>query len=125
MWQDGTKTLFDPCPVGWRVPSSGEGAADPWQALQTSTGAWVTEAGTTGWQQNAPAVTGGTAWIPTAGYRRWDSGSCFFSQVEGNNWSSHLSPDRYWILRIMYGSIDSGGGCYYLAIGFPVRCVRE
>ena len=107
------------------MPKSGEGANDPWSALKTTTGNWVTEAATTGWRQNAPAVIGGSAWIPAAGYRRWDIGSPYFAKSEGNNWSSHRTPDRYWILRITSGSIDSGGGCNYIAIGFPVRCIRE
>ena len=125
LWQDALKTLFDPCPTGWRVPKSGERANDPWSALKTTTGNWVTEAATTGWRQNAPAVIGGTAWIPAGGYRKWDAGWYFHVQNEGNQWSSHRTPDRYWILRIMPSSLDNGGDCNYIAIGFPVRCIRE
>ena len=125
LWQDGMKTLFDPCPTGWRVPQSGEGTHDPWSALKIETGNWATEAETTGWWQNIPAVNRGPAWIPQAGYRIWYLGNIGMVHTEGNNWSSHLSPDRYWILRITSGSIDNGGGCNYPAIGFPVRCIRE
>lgn len=125
LWRDAVKTLFDPCPAGWRVPLSGEGAADPWSALKTTTGSWITESETTGWRQDSPAVIGGSAWIPAAGYRQWASGSPYYSQSEGNNWSSHRTPERYWILRIAPTYLDSGGGCNYIAIGFPVRCIRE
>ncbi|MCC8061882.1 MAG: hypothetical protein LIO68_01375 [Rikenellaceae bacterium] len=111
--------------MGWRVPRSGEGANDPWNALKTTTGSWLTESGTTGWRQDAPVVTGGAAWLPQGGYRVWYTGYIGMVHAEGNNWSSHLTPDRYWILRTTSANFDSGGGCNYLAIGFPVRCVRE
>ena len=107
------------------MPKSGEGANDPWSALKTATGSWIAESGTTGWRQNDPAVIGGTAWISAGGYRKWDSGGHFNVQTEGNNWSSHRTPGRYWILRIVPANIDNGGGCDYIAIGFPVRCIRE
>lgn len=31
--KDGNKTVFDPCPAGWRVPTSGIGTASPWYDL--------------------------------------------------------------------------------------------
>ena len=30
LWQDNKKTLFDPCPAGWRVPRGGTDIETPW-----------------------------------------------------------------------------------------------
>jgi hypothetical protein len=37
---DGSKSVFDPCPEGWRVPTSGEGALSPWYGISMDNGTW-------------------------------------------------------------------------------------
>lgn len=38
---DGSKTEFDPCPRGWRVPVSGFGNASPWYNCLTAGAPWL------------------------------------------------------------------------------------
>lgn len=38
---DGSKTEFDPCPRGWRVPVSGFGNASPWYDCLTNGAPWL------------------------------------------------------------------------------------
>ena len=38
---DGSKTEFDPCPRGWRVPVSGVGASSPWSGYSTAGVPWL------------------------------------------------------------------------------------
>lgn len=52
-------------------------------------------------------------------------GNVSLVSVEGNNWSSSVTSSYYLILRFSSAYIDNGGGCNFLSIGFPVRCVRE
>ncbi|MDE6499807.1 MAG: hypothetical protein K2K83_03775 [Rikenella sp.] len=79
LWQDGTKTLFDPCPSGWRVPrSSGDAElANPWHAFELDNGSWngLTEITPhSGYRWSSPIVFGGSAWYPTALRRYYTTG---------------------------------------------------
>lgn len=38
---DGSKTEFDPCPRGWRVPTSDAGTASPWYGCRTAGVPWL------------------------------------------------------------------------------------
>lgn len=38
---DGSKTPFDPCPRGWRVPVSGAGSDSPWYGCATAGSPWL------------------------------------------------------------------------------------
>lgn len=124
LWQDGLKTLFDPCPAGWRVPLSGAESLRPWNSLTIANGPWY---GTT---DNTDPSAGrmfqsGTVWYGATGGRSQRSGFLSWVCEWCHVWSSTLTPEQYWIFRFNFGQIDEGGQTHAPAIGLSVRCVRE
>ncbi|WP_298064383.1 DUF4906 domain-containing protein [uncultured Rikenella sp.] len=119
LWQDNTKTLFDPCPVGWRVPRSGI-----WENVTTANAVWEAThgAGNTGvrlWN----IVLGGPAWYPAQGYRDGGSGNVTGGTVSAADWSSTASGSGATAWSISNPVQLPGAGAR--ANGYAVRCVKE
>lgn len=80
LWgNNSSKTIYDPCPPGWRVPSSGAGYASPWSGLALNEGTW--NAGIT-W--SLPYDLG---YYPTSGYLAENANSVLVG-VSGYCWSA-------------------------------------
>ncbi len=126
-WTESTKSMYDPCPVGYRVPEGGENGF--WStALGTSS---ATSAGTKWDSTNSCrhwTLADGTtaAWYPAVG-RRYDNGGALdYVGSSGYYWSA--SP------YLSYGSaaynfvISAYASVYptynnYRSVGCSVRCV--
>src|SRR5574344_1807154 len=117
-----TKTTYDPCPAGWRIPTKTElyaliGNADNkgnWTQKDGQNGRWFD--GTT----NTSQTTG--VFLPAAGGRSYD-GSADVRGSNGDYWSSTPSGARAYILSFYDGiAIMSSGTRAY---GFSVRCVKD
>jgi uncharacterized protein (TIGR02145 family) len=109
----GVKTIYDPCPAGWRVPAYRSGVS-PWDGLSTTGASW--DSGYT-WTS--------IGFWPAAGFRYSSSGSLNTVSSEGYYWSA--SPNNtsygyylYFTSGTMYSVIVSKR-----AIGISVRCVQE
>jgi uncharacterized protein (TIGR02145 family) len=76
-----TKTIYDPCPAGWRVPDGGENGV--WAKASSNKDSTQ---GTYG--RNFGKVLGAdeTIWYPAAGYVRKSNGELF--SASGNYWSA-------------------------------------
>ncbi|MDR1671723.1 MAG: fimbrillin family protein [Alistipes sp.] len=59
---DGSKSPYDPCPEGWRVPTSGAGNKSPWYGLSTGDGTWSSTNYSRGWTFD------NLGFIPAGGY---------------------------------------------------------
>ncbi len=131
-WQS-EKTVYDPCPAGYRVPDGG------------STGIWSIAFGTSDrFDENAyDSAKGGfnfgsrvstkkltdtstDCWYPSAGYLYYGNGSLYNVGSNGGYWS--CSPNGISAYNLYF----SGDGSVYpsdyysgRAGGFSVRCVRE
>jgi len=137
LWGGATvvyKTLYDPCPVGWRVPAFLNGAY-PWTGIETSDR--LSESWTIYEQYGVRLFPGNKYgedsyqyedYYPAAGSRGAAGGALFMVDYSGNYWGA--SP-RY----RTYG-YESGGAAMYFntvvqsyggfrANGFSVRCVKE
>ena len=114
-----TKTIYDPCPLGWRVPPSGANEASPWYGITTSTGTWTSGSSTTpaGW------TWGSSSW-PAAGCRDNGSGALDVVGSYGRYWSATPSSNLAYYLYFISGSMGPSNYSYR-AYGFPVRCVVE
>jgi uncharacterized protein (TIGR02145 family) len=122
-WADNTKTTDDPCPTGYRVPTTAQ-----WDAvLANNAGSDVG----TNWTMNSNTnySTGrsyGTAlMLPAAGFRNDTDGELLFRGDYGYYWSSTGSSTvNAWGLGFSSGGAvtDGGGNRRY---GFSVRCVVE
>jgi uncharacterized protein (TIGR02145 family) len=118
------KTIFDPCPAGWRVPTWCE-SQSPWSAL----GSGNIEMSSIGTWNNH-----GVTWIPisagfwpAAGSRDHETGTLKYSGVNGDYWSSSaFSSGVYtgYCLIFNHNSVSTSP-MYCRAGGFSVRCVKE
>jgi hypothetical protein len=117
-----SKTIFDPCPKGWRVPTSGEGSASPWLGMG-----------------NPPMWLFGPIWYsgdyyPATGYRSSMTGELFnFSRIS-YYWSAvaYVNPDDYvgdngkaysFYVDFLYSVATHAR--YSRAMGQSVRCAKN
>ena len=122
------KGVYDPCPVGYRVPDGGENGL--WAtALGTSSS---TSAGTTWDSTNKgrhwPLADGTTAaWYPAVGYRSHSSGALYYVGSNGYYWSASPYPsDSYYAYELCFNNADVRPAKYdYRGQGQSVRCVKE
>ena len=120
-----TKSIYDPCPAGWRVPDGG------------SYGVWSKASGSTlGFEHTFSSSNEGmnfsgkfgsasTIWYPASGYRYYGDGSLYSVDYEGYYWSA--SP---FVCRACYLDFDGLGDVYpsyydFRADGQSVRCLQE
>ena len=122
LWRDALKTLFDPCPAGWRVPL---GASSPWNAFYAEnrgyvSGYWDPESLGARWA--APAVSGGSVWYPAAGLRSRDFGSLNDTGIRGLYLTTTAgTTPPYFNIEMKRAYINTA----YRSYGFSVRCIRE
>ena len=118
-WASG-KTIYDPCPAGWRVPDGGP--EDIWAESGLSRTA-VYDPECHGFRFN---VKGGQAWYPLAGQIAPVSCELIDAGEECSYFS--VTPFRDYFVSVM--TFYSSGGCYE-NIGSdkggarPIRCCRE
>lgn len=113
LWGPTSKTVYDPCPDGWRVPQNGV-----WSTLTTSNFVWnATTLGRTN------ASVGG--FYPAAGRRAYNSGEFGFVSTNGLYWSaSVINGVPAYNLNFTNNSINPGNTSSR-ANGFSVRCIKE
>jgi hypothetical protein len=124
-WMESEKTLYDPCPVGYRVPKGGD---EGFWAIALGTSSPTSEG--TMWDDNNkgrlwPLADGNTiAWYPTTG-RLTNSKAFGNTGKSGCIWSaSHY--DQYTVWAPDFSSSDfRPRGSNYRGNGYPVRCVKE
>ncbi len=125
---ESKKSIYDPSPVGYRVPDGGENGF--WAtALGTSSS---TEAGTMwDWTNNGRHWTladgESTAWYPAVGYRHYDSGALINVGSNGHCWSASPNPSyssNAYNLHFYTSGVNPANN-YYRGFGSSVRCVRE
>ena len=122
---DKTKSIYDPCPAGWRVPGGGSwgvwskalGSSSSYEGTYDSTNEGINFSGKFGSDQ--------TIWYPASGYRSDNDGSLDGVGNYGFYWSASVYDYRAYILRF-----NNNGGVYpsdnyYLALGQSVRCLQE
>ena len=112
------KTMYDPCPAGWRVPES-----KVWNGLADATEGEFEG----GWYFN---INGQTTFYPAAGRRSFSKGMLTNVNHDGTPYTGY-----YWSVNStssnqsvgMYFNIDgiNTAQANYRAGGFQVRCVKE
>jgi len=133
MWNSGTedspvRTVNDPCPNGWRVPTYGE-----LNALQTEYSEWTSKDNQNGYYFSGVSVIKYDThplsedkvkvFFPATGYRDYEG----FARRRGNSggyWSSMPGNGPAYCLQFNdkdYANMYS----YYRTYGFSVRCVQE
>ncbi|MDR0657325.1 MAG: hypothetical protein LBG18_00035, partial [Mediterranea sp.] len=117
------KTIYDPCPAGWRVPFSGEGTSSPWYGfgsqafISDDAGGYVLPVDNNGGQYTQ-------SYWPAAGLRSRLPNSLISLGAGGNYWSATCRDTD--VYDLAFNSSDFASNHFYdRANGMPVRCVKE
>ncbi|MEI6683749.1 MAG: FISUMP domain-containing protein [Bacteroidota bacterium] len=106
LWQ-GVSGINNPCPAGFRLPTSAEFTAE----IAT----WTTK-------NTAGAFGSSLKWV-MAGYRDFPDGQIYGPGTEGDYWSSTASSTKATIM--MFSSSLAYTADDYRAAGFSVRCIKN
>ena len=120
------KTLFDPCPAGWRVPASGAGSLSPWNAFTADNGPWINDLDKSGRYFDQSVVLGpSAAWIPCPGVRASESsGIISWTKADAHFWTSTPSGTYAFRFYSANTAVDPSNSIRR-SRGNSVRCVRE
>lgn len=114
LWGPDRKSVYDPCPPGWRVPKNGV-----WTGLTLSNFKW--DEATYG---STNASIGG--FYPAAGARNSSSGGLINVGKQGNYWTATASSASGYAFYLYFNSgYVSPGNSWFRAYGFSVRCVAD
>gem|GEM_PF-4970525 len=124
-WSNTKKTVNDPCPIGFRVPTFAQ-----WSQVVNSSNNTITRTGT--WTESSSNYSSGitlgkTLFLPAAGYRDPSVGSLGFRGSAGYYWSSTQGNYSYAGYMTFYnvGDATTINGHYGRTVGFSIRCVSE
>ena len=118
------KSVYDPCPPGWRVP-----AKDTWQGFNASSNTEWFSAPAGRYLYPGGDSANGRVWYPASGYRIHHGAAWGNINTYGYSWSN--SPQMQGNAAATHGTFfifnssaltASSGGTRYL--GMPVRCIR-
>lgn len=122
-----TKSIYDPCPSGWRVPDGGSNGV--WskalglssyfydESLYNSTNLGMNFSGKFGADQ--------TIWYPASGSRDGYGGGLYDVGDYGRYWSASPDGNHAYRLRFDFDGYVSPSGDGYHAYGYSVRCLQE
>ena len=108
----GEKTLYDPCPPGWKVPPSGNWGSD------TDWGAF----GNNGRVFKSGSIN---QFYPAAGYRPYNTGKVGLVTFMGYYWSATPGSYRDSYRLYFYNSEVSPVHYNFRANGCTIRCIKE
>lgn len=124
---DKTKSIYDPCPAGWRVPDGG--GSGVWsKALGSSsffTQSSLYNSTNEGMNFSSKFGSASTIWYPASGYRGGGDGG--LNGVGGNGYCWSASPysgGAYYLYFDSDGGVNLSGG-NFRAFGHSVRCLQE
>ena len=124
---DKTKSIYDPCPAGWRVPDGGSNGV--WSKALGSSSSFIQSSlynsTKEGMNFSGKFGSASTIWYPASGYRSSDDGSLYSVNYDGSYWSA--SPSSYYACGLYFydsGYVGPSNG-YYRASGRSVRCLQD
>jgi len=135
LWYNGSKTINDPCPDGWRVPTDAEfqsimnGSVDQvafsgsYNSVSGNRWQWVSNS-TSGYLVTPSGSSSPTLFLPAAGYRYYGSSPLSAVGSNGTYWSSSVNGTGTYALYFDSGTVNTATN-YSRAFGFSVRCVSE
>ena len=130
-WTATSKTVYDPCPAGWRVPEGGENGV--WaKALGSDSyfSGYPFDDTNKGMNFSGKFGSAETIWYPAPGIRSVGEGGLIQVGLRGYYWSA--SPWRYYedysgaymLSTFSSGSVTPSDG-EDRAVGQAIRCVQE
>ena len=122
---ESEKSIYDPCPAGWRVPDGGDSGV--WSKAKGSSSEYKRDydSNDRGMNFSGDFGTDQTIWYPAAGYRYNTDGSLSLVVNYGYYWSAtpygnYASSLYFFDSGDVYPSNDD-----YRAYGYSVRCLQE
>ncbi len=116
---DKEKSIYDPCPAGWRVPDGRSSGVWSKAGFDDTTYDSTNEG--ISFSLSSPSTT----WYPASGYRRNNDGSLRAVGSDGLYWSA--SPNRDYAYNLLF--YDNGGVNplydFNRVYGLSVRCLQE
>ncbi len=124
LWSDGFKSIYDPCPKGWRTPPNGT-----WNDYSIEIAPFYIQGNLTT-SGNCDATNGrlynSITWYPATGYRNCNTG-ILYSAGNDSGYSSSTGVEAKSsrnVLRIFLSSI-SVNLIANKAHGYAIRCIQE
>ena len=123
---ENDKSIYDPCPPGWRVPDGGKNGV--WsKALGTSSSLTHTyNSSKEGMNFSGKFGSSSTIWYPASGYRDEYPGSLDYVGNYGTYWSA--TPNTNYGASCLYFN-ENGGvfptNYYGRAYAWSVRCIKS
>ena len=114
------KSVYDPCPSGWRVPDGGS------NGIWSKAGFADTPYDNTNKGFSFSISSPSTTWYPASGYRSYNQGSLSNVGYDGYYWSA--SPDRSFAYYLYFdndGYVNPAKLHGFHAYGQSVRCLQE
>ena len=123
LWSGTTKSLYDPCPYGWRVPDGGSNGV--WSTALGSSSSYNGRYDSTNKGMNFSGMFGSasTIWYPASGYR--GGGGLSIVGYHGRYWSASPYYDRAYRLYFSHGGRVSPSDGNGRAGGRSIRCLQE
>ena len=125
-WQS-SKTIYDPCPVGWRVPDGGDNGV--WSTALGSSSDFedyiLYDSSNAGINFSGRFGSASTIWYSASGCRYDYDGALNIVGYDGYYWSVTPNSDYAYGLHLNdLGNVEPTYS-YYRASGYSVRCLQE
>lgn len=109
-----SKTIYDPCPAGWRVPAWSSDIS-PWNGLTINNGAW-----NIGWDWSAISA----GYYPVTGVRYYTCGEFYYVGEYGCYWSASVNGSSAFYFDNCHSYVYPTGNLSR-SYGYGVRCCKE
>ena len=121
---DSPKSVYDPCPSGWRVPDGGQDGlwGRAYGPAKEITGTYDTE--NQGINYSSLLGDDDIIWYPASGMRRYEDGRLYLTGTNGYYWSSTNSGIYAYGFYIKESGRTHHGSSQH-GRGLPVRCIKE
>ena len=124
LWQSA-KTIYDPCPPGWKVPTGGSDGVWSKAANTSSSFSYTWNSTDKGMNFSNKFGSASTIWYPAAGYLGGGGGGLDSVGYYGTWWSCAPYGGYAYSLYLYYDGDVSPSGYSGRAIGHSVRCLQE
>jgi len=119
-WGPVSKTIYDPCPIGYKVPIN-----TTWGSTSTYNPTTNAAAGWNGTASNYQYGVSYGGFYPTAGYRGSATGALNRVGTHGGYWSATIIDSATSYYLNFYGTTIHPGNTGNKWTGFSVRCIKQ